>query len=93
MEFRKRIIGYEGLYDIDRIGNIYSLARIWKNGRKRERILKPTTDYYGNQKINLYKNSKQSVFYIEKLVLEHFGVYYPNDSKCGDAAAAGIINF
>lgn len=70
------IIGFEGLYEINRLGMIKSLQReeITMNGRKRilkEKILKPglRSEYLS---VALTKNFKSKSFYIHLLVAKHF---------------------
>jgi len=57
--------GYEGLYEISDTGQVKSLI----NG---ERILKPQKHTGGYLYVNLYKNKKQTKFYIHRLVASHF---------------------
>lgn len=51
---RKAIAGYEDLYDVDELGNIYSLP---KNNRP-ECLLKFKPDAYGYLRVGLSKNNK-----------------------------------
>lgn len=62
------ISGYEGLYEVDTNGNVYSI--ITTNSR-RKRILKPENKN-GYLSVNLYKNGKQKHYYIHRLVAEAF---------------------
>ena len=49
---KKEIKGYEGLYAIDELGNVYSLIQ---NASRRKRELKPEIKN-GYLSVNLYKN-------------------------------------
>tara|TARA_R110002126_G_scaffold88064_3_gene211255 strand:- start:305 stop:814 length:510 start_codon:yes stop_codon:yes gene_type:complete len=62
------IIGYEGLYKINKNGEIYSI--------KRNKILKPRLNKKGYHRINLCKNSKLKTYEIYRLIALHF---IPND--------------
>ena len=57
-EIRKDIVGYEGLYKVSDRGNIYSLERIYANGRKRDALtLRPSHNNTGGYlSVDLYKN-------------------------------------
>lgn len=60
--------GYEGLYEVDIYGNVYSA--ITTNSR-RKGILKPEKKN-GYLSVNLYKNGKQKHCYIHRIVAEAF---------------------
>lgn len=59
------ISGYEGLYEISDIGRVRSNI----SGGK---ILKPLKHTGGYRYVNLYKNKKQTKYYIHRLVAAHF---------------------
>ena len=63
---RKSIEGYEGLYDIDDQGNVYSLKF------DKERILKPADNGNGYYQVNLCKDGKRKKHHIHRLVAEAF---------------------
>lgn len=64
----KDIPGYEGLYQIDELGNVYSLARISKHNHSLKfRKLKPTMTTTGYPAISLHKD-KQHIFRIHRLL-------------------------
>ena len=65
---KKEIKGYEGLYAIDELGNVYSLIQ---NASRRKRELKPEIKN-GYLSVNLYKNGKCKHAYIHRLVAETF---------------------
>lgn len=56
----KDVLGYEGLYQVDELGNVY-LAR---NGRK----LKPSDNGIGYLQISLTKEGKRSNFLVHRLI-------------------------
>ena len=72
------IKGFEGLYQINKLGEVKSLERkvFRKDGRlhyiKKERILKPRISSYRYLEIVLYKNGKESCKKIHRLLAEHF---------------------
>lgn len=75
---RKAIKGFPN-YEIDEVGNIYSLARTIVSGKNhkcirvvKERILKPSIDRYGYKKIVLTKNGKSYYFTVHRLVAINF---------------------
>lgn len=64
------IAGFEGLYEIDRDGNVYSLL---KAKSRRKRILKPYSNENGYMKVNLYDvDGKCKKKYIHRLVASAF---------------------
>lgn len=67
---RVAVIGYEGLYEIDSQGNVYSIVQ---SCSKRKRQLKDYSNKSGYRKVNLYsKDGKCSKKYIHRLVAEAF---------------------
>ena len=58
------IIGYEGIYKIDKKGNVFSL--------KRNRYMKPYPDKDGYLRIGLRKNNKSKLLGIHRLVCINF---------------------
>lgn len=57
---RKPIVGFEGLYEIDTAGNVYSV--------RTKKTLKPWENGIGYLKVNLYRDGKQHKRYIHRLV-------------------------
>lgn len=68
-EIWKDIAGYEGLYQVSEYGNVKSL---YYQGKKREKILKPTEDDKGYLFVNLWKNRKSKSMKIHRLVAQVF---------------------
>lgn len=79
-EIWKDIIGFEGLYQVSNFGNVKSLLKTRKTGRKGtsvrvypEKILKPSSCSNNGYKIvTLSLFGKQKYFTIHKLVCIHF---------------------
>ena len=78
MEVWKEIKGYEGFYEISNLGNVRSIDRIIKDKNGvRERFYKgvqinPLVGYGGYYVVQLRKNVKKGIFYVHRLVAEHF---------------------
>ena len=70
-EIWKDIKGYEGLYQISNFGNVKTL--------RNSSFLKGTGTEY--KKVILYKNKKAKIFYIHRLVAEHY-IKNPNNYSC-----------
>ena len=69
-ETLKDIKGYEGLYQIDKFGNVYSTIQ---TKSRRKGILKPYQNENGYMKVNLYDtNGVCKKKYIHRLVAEAF---------------------
>lgn len=64
MEIYKDIIGFEGLYKISNLGNVF--------GIKRNKVLKNRINKTGYYQIKLTKNSKRKSFLIHRLIAIHF---------------------
>lgn len=71
----KPIVGYEGLYEVSSLGRIKSL-NYHRAGK--EKILKPEKERNGYLRVGLWKNGKQKMFYVHRLVGEAF---IPNPEK------------
>lgn len=65
----KQIEGYEGLYSVDRKGNVYS--------HKRKKFLTPSFSV-GHRIVNLYKDGKSKCFFVHRLVAQAF-IANPNN--------------
>ena len=76
-EVWRDIEGYEGLYQVSNQGRVKSLERKvshWRGGERiqKERILKPITDHYGYQVVNLYAGGKPKMHKVHRLVCQSF---------------------
>lgn len=73
-EVWKSVIGYEGSYEISNLGRIRSLDRYRsKDGIFLKGVLrKPQMDSRGYYQIGLYKDSKQKLVLLHRLVASHF---------------------
>lgn len=69
MEIWRDIKNYEGLYQISNLGRVKSLNY---NQTGREQVLKPAKNNYGYLVVNLYKNGKQKMFLVHRLVTTAF---------------------
>lgn len=73
---RVAIKGYEGLYEIDREGNVYSIAT---TRSRRKGLIKPQDNGIGYHRVNLFDtNGKAKKYYIHRLVAETF-ILNPNN--------------
>ena len=73
----KDIIGFEGLYQINNIGEVKSLLRFEPNSGKagmwyKERILKSNLDHNGYPQVILHKCGKAYTFKVHRLVVAAF---------------------
>lgn len=67
---RKPVKGYEGLYEVDIQGNVYSIVQ---TKSRRKRVLKPYKTHEGYLKVNLYDSAgKCKKFLVHRLVAEAF---------------------
>lgn len=72
-EIWKDIEGYEGRYQVSNLGRVKSIKHYDSRGHLRaERVLKPTNDWDGYLRVNLYKNRVQVNKTIHRLVAEAF---------------------
>lgn len=70
VKFRKEIKGFEGLYEVDTKGNVYSTVQ---NSSRRKKKLKPYINTGGYLRVNLYdENSKVHKRYVHRLVAQTF---------------------
>ena len=82
-EIWKDIRNYEGLYQISNNGNVKSLGR-WvncKNKGKRwqeEKILKPSVEGNGYQRVGLHENGTIKNYFVHRLVAQAF-IQNPNN--------------
>lgn len=73
------VVGYEGLYEVSSLGNVFSVERIDSAGRKRGGFqLKQKTDRYGYKCVNLSKDGTTKSTTVHRLVAEAF---IPNPDK------------
>lgn len=66
---RKPVIGYEGLYEVDDMGTVFSIT---KGIGYRVGPLKPYMTGSKYLKVNLYKNKKATHMYVHRIVAETF---------------------
>lgn len=66
----KEIKGYEGLYEIDEEGNIFSIPR--KGTVKYKRKILSRTNKYGYKQVVLTKNNISKTYLVHRLVAETF---------------------
>lgn len=75
---RIEIKGYEGMYEVDRIGNVYSVdrhdGRINRKGKK----LKVDINSVGYSRVTLSKDGKTKRFFVHRLVYETILGEVPN---------------
>ena len=87
-EIWKDIKNYEGLYQVSNLGNVRSLNRIRKNGKKENqfylqkgKILKPAVQSIGYKFVVLCKNGESKGYRVHRLVAETF-IENPNNYNC-----------
>lgn len=87
-EIWKDIKNYEGLYQVSNLGNVRSLNRIRKNGKKENQFylhkgktLKPAVQSVGYKFVVLCKNGKSKGYRVHRLVAETF-IENPNNYNC-----------
>lgn len=69
----KDVIGYEGLYFIDTLGNVVSYPKV--NGRylhNKYKILAPHINKYGYVQLSLQKDGKVTTYLLHRLLALHF---------------------
>lgn len=67
---RRAVKGFEGLYEVDNLGNVYSLLQ---TKTRRKRVLKPYVTKDGYLKVNLYDLAgKYKKFFVHRLVADAF---------------------
>lgn len=82
----KAILNYEGLYEVDTLGNIYSLARcvLNKNGKPQkypEKLLKQELMGNGYKRVSLCKNHKVTRHLVHRVVAQAF-LANPKNREC-----------
>ncbi len=79
MEIFKDVPGYEGIYQISDLGNVYSQKRFDSIGRKQgEKFLKKVSDGLGYHNVVLSKNGIVKTVKVQYLVAMCFMVKKPN---------------
>lgn len=71
------VSGYEGYYEIGSMGTVRSVARrlLYSDGRVylyKQRLITPADNGNGYMIVNLWRNNKQKMFYVHRLVADHF---------------------
>lgn len=77
---RKPVVGYEGYYEVDMYGNVYSVARtvqVNNNGRiydkpVKSRKMTASKHSQGYRTVSLTKNGKTELLYIHRIVAEAY---------------------
>ena len=72
LEVWKDIIGYEGIYRISNLGNVYSIARGGSGGTRTGRLLIPKIDRDGYLFTNLQYKGSHKYMKIHRLVAMYF---------------------
>lgn len=85
-EIWKDIPDYEGLYQVSNLGQVKSLERtvLSKTNilkRVHERIKKPVIDEHGYCTVSLYKNNKEKILLVHRIVLAAFVGPCPEDMQ------------
>lgn len=71
------IKGFEGMYEVSSYGKVISIARVScvenkKRQTTKSRLLSTSSNGNGYMKVNLYKDGKEYIKYLHRLVLETF---------------------
>lgn len=69
----KNVIGYEGLYIIDNLGNVVSLPKVQgRHLHNKYRMLSQKLNKFGYYEVALAKNGKMKTFLLHRLLAQHF---------------------
>lgn len=68
----KDIKGFEGVYQINKNGEVKSLARVKGSVSAKERFLKQETNNAGYKRVTLCKDNKTKRYFVHRLVYETF---------------------
>ena len=84
-EIWKDVLGYEGLYQVNKCGNVKSLSRTITKGNityvTKDKILKQSVDSVGYPYVNLSDYKKQKTFRVHQLVSIAFLNHTPDKHK------------
>lgn len=69
---RKSVIGYEGFYEVDRNGNVYSLNRFDGRINRKGKKLKIDLNSANYGRVTLSKSGKTKRYFIHRLVYESY---------------------
>lgn len=72
MENWKNIKGLEDCYQISSMGNVRSIDREINGRNYKGKLIKPLIGYGGYYSVQLRRNIKKHIFYIHRLVADHF---------------------
>ena len=85
MKYNRRVIdGFNGFYQVDNLGEVFSLRIV---GRRKNQLgplrkLKQGAHPFGHKIVSLWKNNKGKSFYVHRLVLEAFIGKCPKGMEC-----------
>lgn len=68
-EIWKPVVGYEGLYEVSNIGRVRTVGN---NKTKKTKIRKQVVTNLGYKQVQLYKDGKQKLLYVHRIVAEAF---------------------
>lgn len=75
-EYWKHVVGYEGLYSVSNLGNVYRHPKRIRDGYRPfiqiGKILKPSQDKDGYLRVTLFKGDSKKAFGIHRLVAQAF---------------------
>lgn len=69
---RKSVIGYEGFYEVDKQGNVYSLDRFDGRINRRGKKLKKDLNSAGYERVTLSRHGKTKRFLVHRLVYKSY---------------------
>ena len=72
-EVWRSVVGYEGWYEVSNEGNVRSVPRVARNGRRFPGLpLAAQAHRDGHLRVPLYRNSEEKFFFVHRLVLAAF---------------------
>ncbi len=81
MEIWKKVVGYEGIYEISSYGRLRVLLKYRKYRDYQSKILNPSNDKDGYLRTCLTKNKKRKSVFIHRLVAQSF-IPNPENKHC-----------
>jgi hypothetical protein len=79
----KPVLGFEGLYEVSNLGNVFSLPKTWQSGvgttiSHNGKMLKICKREDGKTVVSLFKDKKKKTGNVRKMIFEAFNGKVPN---------------